>query len=214
MTIQRPDTLIWNDFEHLIPNGGPLLNAWPEENRPKFKSLSTACWRGFFATWIVDSAGWLRVASVRTGVTVTPIHDDIKEKPKALSKSEREQLQKHLAKQHHTTLEVAGQLIAFFERTGKAEKISISRGVTERLFDLFPGCDGPVSAIWYSGELLTCYGEEVEHPMPYVVVYPHYRIFHVDQGKVHKIDDHNAEWWYSQNPDVDRSGKRIERFRG
>lgn len=77
---------------------------------------------------------------------------------------------------------------------------------------LFPGADTAVAAEWYSGELLVGLGEETEMPEPYVVVYPFYRMFSVQDGKVQTISNHDKNWWYEQHPDVDRTGEKAKRM--
>lgn len=44
MTTQIGDRLLWRGTEHTIPDGGPLLEAWPEHKRPKFKPVDPEFW--------------------------------------------------------------------------------------------------------------------------------------------------------------------------
>lgn len=157
MTIQIGDKLVWRQIEHTIPDGGPLLEAWPEGKKPKFRSMSTACWRGFIATWIIDDENWLRVASVKAGSLIEAAPDG---------------------------------------------GVVMTTGSEEVLQRLFPGSSGPVTAKWFSGELLTGLGESETLAGFYLVVYAHYRIFYVQAGKVIRIDDHDRDWWYQQHPDI------------
>jgi hypothetical protein len=151
MTMQFGDTLLWRGVQHHLRDGGPLLEAWQEKDRPKFEPMSTACWRGFMASWVVDDDGWLRVASVRTG-------DMLRKRPDG--------------------------------------GLELTRGSDESLFILFPGHDGPVAATWFTGALETGYGEGMlGQPDQYDIVYPHYRIFHVEAGKVVQIEDHDRSSW-------------------
>ena len=93
------------------------------------------------------------------------------------------------------------QMLDFSERINGQEETRLTEG-RERLYELFPGHEAPVAAAWYSGQLLTGHGDNIEHPMPYVLVYPHYRIFHGEHGRVLKIEDHGADWWYEQHPEL------------
>ena len=157
MTTQIGDRLLWRGVEHTIESGSPLLDAWPEDKRPTFRSFSSACWRGFIATWVVDDENWLRVASVRTGSLMQRL---------------------------------------------PGGGITLTKGSEEALHKLFPGHDGPVTASWFSGELLTGYGESESLIGLYTVVYAYYRIFHVDRGRVVQIDDRDRNWWYERHPDM------------
>ena len=67
MTMQTPDTLMWEGVEHYLPDGEPLLGAWPRSQRLRFKANSTSRWRGFFAKVLLDDAGFLRVSSATEG---------------------------------------------------------------------------------------------------------------------------------------------------
>ena len=197
MTMQMGDTLLWQGLEHALRGGGPLLGAWPEKDRPEFEAMSTACWRGFIATWLVDEQGWLRVASVRTGTEMQEIpqpeeprlSDAVVMKPR---EEQRRKIIESFPSGERPSEEVINQLLEFFGKLGKAKK-KLVMGASERLYDLFPGCDGPVAATWFTGVLETGHGKPVRR-RPYQVVYPHYRIFHVEAGKVIRIDDHDSTW--------------------
>lgn len=155
MTIQQPDRLIYRNEEHYIPGGGPLLSAWSERDAPEFEAFSSACWRGFAATWLIED-GWLKVASVLTG----PLH---------------------------------------LEDIGNGRKQIC---YTEALQILFPNQGPPITARWFTGEIVAGYGQDIERPLPYLVLYPHYRVFRVEGGKVRGVADQTAEWWLAKYPDL------------
>ncbi len=167
MTIQIPDVLMYAGEKHNIIGDAPIWGAWPGAAIPRFKPLTTACWRGFVAMMSVDYDNWLRVVSIKAGDQYTSA--DIK-------------------------------------------KIQRSDAPTyEQLYSLFPGHDSPVTATWFTGDLLAGAGEAqrcARHELDfYSRVYPLYRLFHVKEGKVVKIEDHDAEWWYQRSDKGKRNDK-------
>ena len=68
MTMQISDSMIWKNVEHSIIDGIGLLEAFPDISFPKFEFMSTSCWRGYIATWIIDDDGWLRLARIGSGI--------------------------------------------------------------------------------------------------------------------------------------------------
>lgn len=147
--MQICDTLLYRGIEHtLVYGGGPLLEAWPENERPELEPMGTACWRGFIATWSIDGEGWLRVTSVKTG-----------------------------------------QMFELAPDGG----IRFTRD--QSLYRLFAGHDAPVTATWFTGELVTGYGKEEHEIGTYDTTYEHYRIFHVEAGRVVRVEEHDSGWW-------------------
>lgn len=213
MTAQIGDTLLWKGVKHTLPAGGPLLEAWPKKNRPKFEALSTACWRGFIASWLVDDDGWLRVTSVKTGSEIRTIPQPQEAKPskaavRRLREEQRRRIVESFPPKDRPSEDVIDQMTVLFGNPGKAQKFKMVIGADERLYELFPGHEGPVTVTWFTGALETGHGKDVERrPDLYEVLYPHYRIFHVEAGKVVRIEDHDKGWWikrrskYSAGPD-------------
>ena len=180
-----------------MPEGGPLLEAWPVRARPEFETMSTACRRGFIATWLVDDDGWLRVTSVRTGVEMRTVPGPAEPKlskaaAKKLREDQKRRIIESLPPEERPSGEVIDQMLEWLGNLGGSKKRMVM-GANERLYDLFPGRDGPVAATWFTGVLETGHGKPIRR-RPYQVVYPHYRIFHVEAGKVIRIDDHDSTW--------------------
>lgn len=76
MTMQTPDLMIWKNVEHSIIAGIGLLEAFPDISFPKFEFMSTNCWRGYIATWIIDDEGGLRLARIGCGIHEEVLDDD------------------------------------------------------------------------------------------------------------------------------------------
>lgn len=76
MTIQISDSMIWKNVEHSIITGIDLLEAFPDVSFPKFEFMSTNCWRGYIATWIIDDEGGLRLARIGCGIHEEVLDDD------------------------------------------------------------------------------------------------------------------------------------------
>ena len=173
--MQISDAVVWRGEEQTHVSGNLIQGAWPEGQEPKFQEGSSANWRGYLATWLVDDTDLLRLASITGKIE----GDD--------AQGERdERLRKILERASaEGTLNEEDSLELF------------SSGSTQQLYRLFPGHDGPVLATWFTGELMTGYGDLVE--WGYFPVYEHYVVFQVEQGKVVKIEEHDSEWWYKQN---------------
>jgi hypothetical protein len=54
MTMQIPDRLIFEGNQYWIVSGAYPMDAFPSGMRPKIPSFSTACWRGYVATWVIE----------------------------------------------------------------------------------------------------------------------------------------------------------------
>ena len=76
MTMQISDSMIWKNVEHSIITGIDLLEAFPDVSFPKFEFMSTNCWRGYIATWIIDDEGGLRLARIGCGIHEEVWDDD------------------------------------------------------------------------------------------------------------------------------------------
>ena len=61
MTMQKLDLMIWKNVQHFIIAGLSFEGVFPDTPLPKFKFMSTNCWRGYIETWIVDDDGWLNL---------------------------------------------------------------------------------------------------------------------------------------------------------
>lgn len=200
MTMQIGDALLWRGVKHVLPHGGPLMEAWPEKDRPEFEAMSTACWRGFIATWLVDDEGWLRISSVRTGAEMRAIPQPEEFKPseatvRKFREDQRRRIVESLPPGERPSREVIDQMLELFGNPGRPQKFRMVMGSDERLYELFQGHEGPVTATWYTGALETGHGKDVQRrPGSYMVIYPHYRIFHVEAGKVVRIEDHDSNW--------------------
>ena len=65
MTMQIPDVLFWGGVEHTLVGGSlDFKKEFSEVIFPKFERISSACWRGYIATWMIDDNDWLRIARV------------------------------------------------------------------------------------------------------------------------------------------------------
>lgn len=169
--MQISDTVVWRSEKLIHVSGDLFQGAWSEGHEPKFQEGSSANWRGYLATWLIDDEGWLRLSSI-TG----NIEGD--EAP-----GERDE-------RHIKILERASSEGTLLEKDSLE---LFSSGSTQQLYRLFPGHDGPVITTWFTGELITGYGDLVK--WGYSPVYQHYAAFQVEQGKVVKIEEHDSKWW-------------------
>ena len=65
MTMQIPDILVWRGVEHTLISGGiGLKTIFPEVEIPLLEKRSSACWRGYIETWIIDDKDWLRISRI------------------------------------------------------------------------------------------------------------------------------------------------------
>lgn len=65
MTMQIPDILVWRGVKHSLVTG--LLDfksLFPEVVFPKLERISSACWRGYVETWMIDDEDMLRIAGI------------------------------------------------------------------------------------------------------------------------------------------------------
>ncbi len=62
MTTQISDYLLWHKQIHRVEAGLSLKEAFPDVVFPKFDFISTACWRGYIATWEIDREGRLTIS--------------------------------------------------------------------------------------------------------------------------------------------------------
>lgn len=69
----------------------------------------------------------------------------------------------------------------------------------ESLRKLFLAQEGPVVATWFSGVIEAGYGKESEADFIGYIVWPHYRLFHIDEGKVTRIEERTKVWWYEHH---------------
>ncbi|MDP1657739.1 MAG: hypothetical protein Q8L73_00110 [Methylotenera sp.] len=67
--MQISDTIIWQGENYYINCGSlDFHKCFPEVQLPSFDFISTACWRRYIATWIIDIDGWLKLARIGTGL--------------------------------------------------------------------------------------------------------------------------------------------------
>lgn len=65
MTMQIPDVLVWRGVEHTLVAGSlGFKTLFPDVEIPKFERISSACWRGYVETWMIDDNDWLRIARI------------------------------------------------------------------------------------------------------------------------------------------------------
>lgn len=140
MTMQTPDFLFWNSEEHCIVESELIFNkVFPDINFPEFDKSYSNCWRGYVATWIIDSDDWLKLSKIN------------------LYAPPNEQ----------------NEIFAIFR------------------------CDLPVCASAFTGQVTAGFGEEIRQFGMYEKSYPHYRVFHFDNGLLAHVDEHDRDWWES-----------------
>jgi hypothetical protein len=147
MTMQITDTLLWKDTELNFMFSGPLMEAWDEASQPKFEPMSSCCWRGYFASWIIDDNDWLRLVSVKSGSA--------------------------------EELDEEGQPMTVM-------------GAYEKIFELFPGHDTPITALWFTGEFSACVGYQPMRMRSNEKFF--YKVFTITGGKVTKVRDEVDEF--------------------
>jgi hypothetical protein len=67
MTAQVQDLLYFKNEAYFLNGQLSALGGIPEANRPKLKSYSSACWRGYIAKWLIDENNWLKIVEINVG---------------------------------------------------------------------------------------------------------------------------------------------------